>query len=84
MEWVEILNKVGMPGAFIIALIYATIYMTKWHRDTQDKFLGALNTQREENHSALKEVVTEFKGMNGRLEEKIDELATEVRGRRGN
>ena len=84
MDWIEILNKVGMPGAFIIALIYATSYMTQWHRGTQDKFLAALDAQRKENHSSLKEVVAEFKGMHGRLEEKIDELATEVRGHRGN
>lgn len=78
MDWVEVVSKLGNSGAFIVALILGIIYVTKWLRDTQDKFLAALESNRKENAATQKELIQEFKAMHAELGEKVDVLASKV------
>lgn len=86
----EALNKFGPTGLTIIMMGGGLVYITRWVRDLQDKWIAqhdsftkSLDTQREASHEALKEVVGEFKDMHTELSNslgtRIDKLTDEVK-----
>jgi len=76
---VDVFKQFGPVGLTVVLLGFWSMYSVKWIRDLQDRFILAIDTQRKENHEALKQVVTEFKNMHGELGDKVDRLADEVR-----
>lgn len=91
---VEILRQFGPTGLTIIMMGGGLVYLTRWLRTmadkhderydkSQERFIVALNQQRQEFKASLQEVVTEFKGMHEELGEKVDRLSQRVDALRG-
>ena len=81
----QLFEKFGPTGMTIIMMGAGLVYITRWVRELQDKWIGqhetftkALDAQREAHHESLKEVVVEFKQMHAELGAKVDKLADRI------